>query len=800
MKRKLVSLFVFIALLLAMVSSVAASPITPTVALQQADQLPEQNLVTRIYFTNLAELNSLASKYDILEVNHEQGYVLVILTLEEYASLQLEGYNLDVDESKTKLINKPLKALPGQGPDTIPGYPCYRTVDETYISMNEILLDYPELVDLYDIGNSWDKITPGGAAGYDILAIRLTNELKPGLKPTFFLVAEIHAREYVTAETAMRYAEYLVQNYGIDPDVTWLLDYFQVYIVTMTNPDGRLYAESGYLWRKNTHTGCVNPNSRGVDLNRNHSFKWGGAGTDLCDETYQGNTPASEPETQAIQNYVMTLFPDQRDPGDNDPAPSTTTGTFITLHSYSQLVLWPWGWTSADSPNHAQLQTLGRHLAYYNGYTPQQSNDLYPTTGTSDDWSYGTLGIASYTFEMGTSFFQSCGDFEATIYPDNLNALLYAFKTARRPYQNPAGPDSISVITSPAASISGEQVQLTAMADDTRYLGGESTQNIAEAQYSIDAPSWTADSVTFSMSAGDGNFNSNVENIQATIDTTGLSIGRHTIFVESKDANNNWGVPSAAFLYIVEPGVSPVIEGHVREAGSNLPVAAEVTAGIFSASTDPATGYYSMTVISGTYDMVAIAENYSPAYATDVSGEDHQTVQQDFILYPYCSLFVDDAENGNQGWTAQNPWAITSPTSHSPSHSWTDSPGKNYGNNLDISLTSQTLDFSGYTGIALDFWHRYMTEANWDFANVEYNSGSGWKSVATYDGFLNDWTQENIQIPQLDGQANAQIRFHFTSDTNTVSDGWYLDDISIRGAGPGCESVQQRLILPVVIR
>jgi hypothetical protein len=87
------------------------------------------------------------------------------------------------------------------------------------------------------------------------------------------------------------------------------------------------------------------------------------------------------------------------------------------------------------------------------------------------------------------------------------------------------------------------------MADDTRYLGGESTQNIAEARYSIDAPSWTADTVTFSMSAGDGNFNSNVENIQATIDTTGLSIGRHTIFVESKDANNNWWVQRSIPVY-----------------------------------------------------------------------------------------------------------------------------------------------------------------------------------------------------------------------------------------------------------
>jgi PKD repeat protein len=187
--------------------------------------------------------------------------------------------------------------------------------------------------------------------------------------------------------------------------------------------------------------------------------------------------------------------------------------------------------------------------------------------------------------------------------------------------------------------------------------------------------------------------------------------------------------------------------------------------------------------------MVAAAVDFSPTYATGVLAEDYQTVQQDFLLYPYCSIFTDDVENGNQGWTPQYPWAITTLFSHSPSHSWTDSPGGNYGNYLDISLTSQSFDFSGYTGISLDFWHKYMTEADWDFANVEYNSGTGWKSVATYDGFHNSWTQENIQIPQLDGQANGQIRFHFTTDTNTVYDGWYVDDISIIGGGPGCVSL-----------
>ena len=729
MNRKILSLLVLISMLLGMVSSAAASTNSTSTTVQLTNQSTTGQVIARVYYTTHEELNNLAARYDILQVDQEQSIAYILLSTDELSNLQLAGYTVEVDQAKTKFLNQQPVALPGQGPDTIPGYPCYRTVTETYQTLQDLAAANPGMASLFTIGQSWDRFKNGSPNGYDIEALRLTNENFGNVadKPTFFLMAEIHAREYVTAEAALRYAEHLIKNYNVDPDITWLLDYFRVYIVVMTNPDGRLKAEAGQLWRKNIDNddGCTDPYSWGVDLNRNHTFSWnkGGSSPYACDETYMGPSAGSEPETKAIKSFINTIFTDQRGPGDNDPAPADATGLFITLHSAAGLVLWPWGFKSSPPPNGTQLQTLGRHLAFFNGYTPQQSYQLYQTSGTSDEHAYGTLGVAGYTYEMGTDFFQDCGSFEGVIYPDNLDSLLYAFKTARRPYMNPAGPDSLNVAASPSAAVPGEQVHLTATANDTRYAGGEATQNIAEARYSIDNPSWITDTVTYPMSASDGSFNGKIEGIEATIDTTGMSAGRHTIFVESKDVNNNWGVPSSTFLYIVEPGVSPVIEGYVREAGSNLPLAANVTAGLFSTSTDPATGYYSMTVISGTYDLVAEAANFSPGYAKGVVAENYQTVRQDFSLYPYCSIFADDVENGNQGWTAQSPWAITAESSHSPTHSWTDSPGGNYGNYLDISLTSQVFDFSDYTGVSIDFWHKYATEAGYDYGYVEYKTG-----------------------------------------------------------------------------
>ena len=172
----------------------------------------------------------------------------------------------------------------------------------------------------------------------------------PRAKPRLFVMAAIHARELATAESALRFAEQLVNGYGVDADATWLLDFTELHIVTQANPDGRRRAEAGALWRKNVNnSACFNPASIGVDLNRNSSFKWGictdqgCSSANACAETYRGQSAASEPEVQALENYMRAIFPDQRGPNDNDPAPLDTTGVMITVHSYSEYVLYPWG-------------------------------------------------------------------------------------------------------------------------------------------------------------------------------------------------------------------------------------------------------------------------------------------------------------------------------------------------------------------------------------------------------------------------------------------------------------------------
>ncbi|MBN2551078.1 MAG: hypothetical protein JXB15_18090, partial [Anaerolineales bacterium] len=253
------------------------------------------------------------------------------------------------------------------------------------------------------------------------------------------------------------------------------------------------------------------------------------------------------------------IFADQRGPELDDPAPDDATGVYLDIHSYSQLVLWPWGFTYDVPPNGTALQTLGRKFAYFNSYTPQQAVDLYYTDGTTDDFVYGDLGIAAYTFELGTSFAEPCYNFEETILPDNLPALIYAAKAARTPYLTPAGPDVVSPAASPSDVEPGAAIQLSATINDTRYFTGgsssEPSQPIVAAEYYLDIPPWDAASspVSYTMSAADGVFNSVSEVVTATLDTTSLDGGWHMVYFRGQDAAGSWGAVSAVFIYIWPP-------------------------------------------------------------------------------------------------------------------------------------------------------------------------------------------------------------------------------------------------------
>jgi len=487
--------------------------VPPTQARQPSipAQAPTEPAVVRLYVEDRAELDQVAWALDIWEVHYDKGYAVVAVDPEQYQWLSSLGYRLEIDADKTALlgIQAPLD------------YRFYY-FDDYYVNPQgryivDFLQDtnaaYPNLVELIDIGNAWQA--SHGGHPRDMWVLRITNE-HPAYgdiadKPAFFLMANIHAREVATPELAIRYIKYLTSGwdgeggYNVDPDATWLVNHNVVYVLVSQNPDGRVVneADTGAYRRKNMNNDECAYSEFGIDLNRNHSFFWGCCGGSSgypCDETYRGVSAGSEPETQAFQAYIPSVIPDQNGPNNDTtiaPAsPLTTTGTFLTLHSYADEVLWPWD-LPQPPPNQAQLEAIGRKLASYNGYEP--TGDIgYGVDGATDDWVYGKLGIPAFTFEVGSG--GDCGDFfpeygcidgidgmPRSFWDENRPAFIYLTKIARTPYVTAYGPDSEEVLVMPGGAEPGQPVQLTATVTDHRYTG-DPLQPISGAEYFIDAP------------------------------------------------------------------------------------------------------------------------------------------------------------------------------------------------------------------------------------------------------------------------------------------------------------------------
>ncbi len=546
-------------LLLLPILTMNSMPVSSQGAQPEPPGLPQGEFVARIYLEDPQDIQ-LLSAYDVFEFRHPtEGYVLAAMDAAGFLRLQALGLKVEVDLVETANLTKRAAVYPDQV-QGIPGYSCYRTVEETFQTAQDLVNTYPSLATWIDVGDSWEK-SVGQPDGYDLQVLKLTNASQPGslpdgAKPKLFITASIHAREYTPAELATRFAEVLLHNYGVEADATWLIDHHEIHLMLQANPDGRKEAEAGIYWRKNTNENYCGVTSlyRGADLNRNFDYMWGGVGasTNPCDILYRGASAASEPETQAIQNYLLANFPDQRQEG--AAAPDDATGLYIDLHSYGELVLWPWGYTTTLAPNGAALQTLGRKLADYNHYYAGPSGaDLYLTSGDTIDYAYGQLGLAAYTVELGTAFFQSCAAFEETILPDNLPALIYAAKAARTPYLTALGPEALDLHVDPAQVAQGTLTSLTAVIDDTRYSSPEEpVQQIAAAEYYLDTPPWLG-GMAHPMAASDGSLNAVVEAFSAAVDTSSLSPGKHLIFVRGQDVNGNWGAVSAVFLTVSAP-------------------------------------------------------------------------------------------------------------------------------------------------------------------------------------------------------------------------------------------------------
>jgi len=271
----------------------------------------------------------------------------------------------------------------------------YYTLSEVMDELDAMYAMYPELISERE-PLSASNLTHDGRMQY---WVRLSDNPSANEdEPEVLYTGLHHAREPMSVQQMIFYMWYLLENYDTDVEVKQLVDNTEMYFVPVVNPDGYEYnhqtnPNGGGMWRKNRRNN--GGGSYGVDPNRNYGYMWGndnsGSSPNPNDQTYRGPEAFSEPEIQNIRDFCnLNEFK-----------------IALNYHSYSNLLLYTWGWSEDACEHDAVLFDYSVLMTQENGYTyGPGSTTIYPTNGGSDDWMYGEQTtkdlILSFTPEVGS--------------------------------------------------------------------------------------------------------------------------------------------------------------------------------------------------------------------------------------------------------------------------------------------------------------------------------------------------------------------------------------------------------------
>ncbi|XP_024410884.1 carboxypeptidase A1 [Desmodus rotundus] len=263
-------------------------------------------------------------------------------------------------------------------------FATYHTLEEIYGFMDMLVAEHPQLVSKLQIGSTYE--------GRPIYVLKFSTG--GNNRPAIWIDTGIHSREWVTQASGVWFAKKITQDYGQDPALTSILDSMDIFLEIVTNPDGFAFTHSkDRLWRK-TRSITAGSSCVGVDPNRNWDSGFGlpGASNNPCSETYHGKFAHSEVEVKSIVDFVKN---------------HGNIKAFISIHSYSQLLLYPYGYKTEPAPDHAELDELAKSAlkalsSLYGTYYEHGSiiNAIYRASGGTIDWTYEQGIKYSFTFEL----------------------------------------------------------------------------------------------------------------------------------------------------------------------------------------------------------------------------------------------------------------------------------------------------------------------------------------------------------------------------------------------------------------
>jgi len=331
-------------------------------------------------------------------------------------------------------------AMPVSAGDFPPKDSRYHNYDEMVMDIHATEAAHPNIVHVFSIGKSYQ--------GRDIWAAKISDNVATDEnEPEILFDALHHAREHLSVEQALYLLHLLANGYGVDSQITNIVNTREIWIIFAVNPDGFVYdltcTNSSHppycAWRKNRQPNA-GTSAIGTDLNRNYGYHWaccGGSSGNPASILYRGPSAWSAPEDRAVRDFVLSRV----------VGGIQQIKAHITFHTNGELILWPYGYTKTKPPwdmtwvDHVAFYRMATAMAARNGYTAMQSSQLYVTDGDQIDWMYGSQRIFSFTWELfPTETPTVWGDHypaDENIAPQtarNKSALLYFLTVGGCPY------------------------------------------------------------------------------------------------------------------------------------------------------------------------------------------------------------------------------------------------------------------------------------------------------------------------------------------------------------------------------
>jgi murein tripeptide amidase MpaA len=353
--------------------------------------------VVRVQVRSAQDLMTLNSLSDDVwtESVRRGGHADIRVTPEQFAVVTQSGlkYQVLINDVQQAIDAETAEVRARAGVDDPTWYTNYHNYADNKTYCQNLAAAYPTLCQYFVAGTSYQ--------GRDIYGLRITGPGSTANRPASLWWGGQHAREWITVPVTEYAAEQLLTQYTTNPHIQFLVNNIEFIFVPIMNADGYDYTwTNNRLWRKNRRplTGACSAQV-GVDLNRNWGYQWGIAGPatsgQCSSDTYYGPSAFSEPETQVMRNLIQ-----------GNPRIKTT----MDWHSYSELVMSPWGYTSAlpTPPSVAQdFQSMDNQMSaaimavHGVGYLAGPINTtIYAASGTSVDWAYGVQGIKAFTVEL----------------------------------------------------------------------------------------------------------------------------------------------------------------------------------------------------------------------------------------------------------------------------------------------------------------------------------------------------------------------------------------------------------------